>query len=50
VNTVFNVSVALPADKDGGSPLSEMFGPDVRTLPNGKVNLGLAHGIVKRES
>jgi ferredoxin len=50
VSTVFNVSVALHADKDGGSPLSEMFGPNVRTLPNGKVNLGLAYGIVQRES
>ena len=50
VNTVFNVSVGLHADEAGRSPLAELFGRDIRTLPNGKVNLGLAHGIVKRES
>jgi ferredoxin len=50
VTTVFNVSVALHADKEGRSPLTRLFGTDVRSLPNGKVNLGLAYGIAKRES
>ena len=47
VTTVFNVSVALRAKQSGLSPLSDLFGPDVRSLPNGKVNLGLAHGIAE---
>lgn len=47
VNTVFNVSVALRAKRGGLSPLSELFGPGVRSLPNGKVNLGLAQGIAE---
>jgi ferredoxin len=48
VTTVFNISVALQADGNGRSPLHELFGPGIRSLPNGKVNLGLAHGIAKR--
>jgi ferredoxin len=47
VSTVFNVSVALRADEDGLSPLSDLFGPGVQSLPNGKVNLGLAQGIAE---
>ena len=47
VTTVFNVSVALRAREAGLSPLSELFGPGIQSLPNGKVNLGLAHGIAK---
>ncbi|MFO8055774.1 MAG: 4Fe-4S binding protein [bacterium] len=45
LGTVFNVSVALPADADGDTPLKEVLGEDVRSLPNGKVNIGLASGI-----
>jgi ferredoxin len=47
VTTVFNVSVALRAKEGGLSPLSDLFGPGVRSLPNGKVNLGLAHAIAE---
>ena len=47
VTTVFNVSVALRAKEDGRSPLSELFGPGIQSLPNGKVNLGLAQGIAE---
>lgn len=45
VRTVFNASVALQADSDGGSRLKEALGADVHCLPNGKVNIGLASGI-----
>ena len=47
VTTVFNVSVALRAKEDGLSPLSDLFGPGIGSLPNGKVNLGLAEGIAE---
>ena len=47
VTTVFNVSVALRAKEGGLSPLSDLFGPGIQSLPNGKVNLGLAHGIAE---
>jgi ferredoxin len=50
VDTVFNVSVALRADADGGSPLTRLFGPGVFSLPSGKVNIGLAAGPVRREA
>jgi hypothetical protein len=46
VETVFNVSIALRAGADGGSPLTELFGASVFSLPNGKVNVGMAEGIV----
>ena len=45
VETVFNVSVALRADADGVSPLTELFGESVFSLPNGKVNVGVAKEI-----
>jgi len=45
VTTVFTVSLALRAKRGGRSPLTELFGPGIRSLPNGKVNLGLADGI-----
>ena len=45
VTTVFNVSVALRPKEDGLSPLPDLFGPGIKSLPNGKVNLGLAQGI-----
>jgi ferredoxin len=47
VTTVFNVSVALRAKEGGLSPLSDLFGPGIQSLPNGKVNLGLAEGIAE---
>lgn len=42
MDTVFNVCVALRANDDGSSPLEDLFGPDTFSLPNGKVNIGLA--------
>jgi len=45
VQTVFNVSVALRADQEGNSPLHELLGADIFSLPNGKVNIGMAEGI-----
>jgi len=45
VETVFNVSVALRAADDGQTPLTEIFGPNVFSLPNGKVNVGMALDI-----
>ncbi len=48
VETVFNVSVAFRAYQDGRSPLRDLFGPGIFSLPNGKVNLGLT-GIIVRE-
>jgi ferredoxin len=45
VETVFNVCVAVRADSQGRSPLNQLFGDSLFTLPNGKVNLGLAKGI-----
>ncbi len=47
VETVFNVSVALRADTQCGSPLGELFGTSLFSLPNGKVNVGMAGGIVR---
>jgi ferredoxin len=47
VTTVFNASLALRAREGGLSPLSDLFGPGIQGLPNGKVNLGLAHGIAE---
>jgi len=47
VSTVFNVSVALRAKEGGLSPLSDLFGCGIQSLPNGKVNLGLAQGIAE---
>ncbi len=45
VETVMNLSVALPARPDGSSPLYELFGKDVWSLANGKVNIGIAEDI-----
>ena len=50
VDTVFNVSVALRANSDVSSPFTSLFGPDVSSLPSGKVNIGLAAGIGGQES
>jgi ferredoxin len=47
VPSVFNVSVALRAKESGLSPLSDLFGSGIQSLPNGKVNLGLARGIAE---
>ena len=47
VQTVFNVCVAVRADEAGGTRLHELFGPAVFNLPNVKVNIGMAQGIVK---
>lgn len=46
LETVFSVSVALRAEPDGSSPFRRLFGPDTFLLPAGKVNVGLATGIV----
>jgi len=35
---------------DGSSPFTNLFGPDVFSLPNGKVNIGLAAGIPPQET
>jgi ferredoxin len=45
VETVFNLSVALRADQQGRSPLGSLFAKPVFSLPNGKVNLGLAEKV-----
>jgi NAD-dependent dihydropyrimidine dehydrogenase PreA subunit len=45
VDTVFNLSVALRADEQGRSNLASLFGTELFSLPNGKVNLGMAEGI-----
>lgn len=45
VETVFNVSVALRAGPDGPSPLRDVLGDDVFSLPSGKVNIGLASNV-----
>ena len=45
VETVFNVSVALRADEEGRPRLTQIFGPDIFSLPNAKVNIGMAEGI-----
>jgi ferredoxin len=50
VDTVFNVCVALRANPDGSSPFASLFGSDVWSLPNGKVNIGLAAGIAPQET
>jgi ferredoxin len=47
VTTVFSVSVALRANEGGLSPLFDLFGGGIQSLPNGKVNLGLAQGIAE---
>jgi ferredoxin len=45
VETVFNLSVALRADAQGRTDLASLFGTELFSLPNGKVNLGVAEGI-----
>jgi hypothetical protein len=45
MDTVFNLSVALRADEQGRSNLASLFGTELFSLPNGKVNLGMAEGI-----
>jgi hypothetical protein len=45
VDTVFNVCVGIPADDEGRPRLHEIFGPNVHSLPQVKVNLGMARGI-----
>lgn len=49
LETVFSVSVALRALPDGSSPFKNLFPSGTFTLPNGKVNLGFAQGIIKRK-
>jgi ferredoxin len=50
VDTVFNLCGALRANPDGSSRCTSLFGPDVQSLPNGKVNIGLAAGIARQET
>jgi hypothetical protein len=47
VQTVFNVCVAVRADKTGKPRLQEVFGPGIQAIPNVKVNLGMARGILE---
>lgn len=49
VESVFNVCVALRAADGGKTPLATVFGPDVFSLPNGKVNIGMALDIQGEE-
>ena len=49
IETVFSLSVALRALPDGRSPFRDLFGEEIFSLPNGKVNLGLAEGIAEKE-
>ncbi len=46
VQTVFNVCVAVRADEQGGPRLQQVFGPDIHSIPNVKVNLGMARDIL----
>ena len=46
VDTVFNVCVALRADEHGAFPFYHIFPPDVFCLPQAKVNIGIADGIL----
>ncbi len=48
VETVFSVSVALRGYPDGKSRFRDLFGTGALSLPNGKVNLGLAEGIGRK--
>jgi Pyruvate/2-oxoacid:ferredoxin oxidoreductase delta subunit len=45
VKTVFNVCVGIRADEAGRPRLKELFGPDIHSLPQVKVNVGMARGI-----
>jgi Pyruvate/2-oxoacid:ferredoxin oxidoreductase delta subunit len=47
VETVFNVCVALQADEEGRPRLQAVFGADIHSIPNVKVNLGLARGVLE---
>ncbi len=49
VQSVFSLSVALRADERGNSPFGEIFGPDVFSFPNAKVNIGMAQNIAEAE-
>ncbi len=48
VQTVFNVCVAIRADEAGRPRLRAVFGPDIHSIPNVKVNLGMARDILNR--
>jgi len=47
VQTVFNVCVAVRADAAGKPRLDEVFGPGIHSLPQVKVNVGMARGILE---
>ncbi len=49
VETVFNVSIAHRAARDGLSRFGDLFDDEVFRLPNGKVNLGAAQHIPSKE-
>jgi ferredoxin len=49
VDSVFNVCVGLRARPGGGSPLNDLFGSETFSLPNGKVNIGVAVGLSGKE-
>jgi ferredoxin len=46
VDTVFNVCVALRSDENNRSPFPRVFPYGTFSLPNGKVNIGLAEGVL----
>lgn len=50
VDTVFNVCVALRADEAGGSPLKNLFGENIHTIPDVKVNIGAALDTLKEQA
>lgn len=47
VDTVFSVCVAVRADSTGKPRLQEVFGEGIHTIPQVKVNIGMARGIVE---
>jgi len=50
IRTVFSVCVAVRADKAGKPRLQEVFGPEIHSIPQVKVNLGMARGILEASS
>ena len=49
-DTVFNVCVAVRADRQGQPRLREVFGPGIHSIPQVKVNIGMARDILEIRS
>jgi ferredoxin len=49
VERVFSLSVGLRADEEGGARFEELFGPDVFSFPNAKVNIGMSQHMAGEE-